>query len=171
MSTGGKRSRVRLHSGGISPGQVRLRKGGASEKGTAPGRDIRDIGPDRGPGKGPRACRSCGKPVVKDRGVRCERCLADDRLVKEVRRKLAELGLPPLGKTVAKSSPLWRKRTQAEAALRRLGKSSDSARPRPPVPAETRTSASRAPATKTSSRTCPRCFMALPSTGQCDDCA
>lgn len=35
------RGRVRLHSGGIAPGEVRLRKRGASERKTAPITDLR----------------------------------------------------------------------------------------------------------------------------------
>ncbi len=91
MSTRGKRPRVRLHGGGISPGQVRRRKRVASEKATAPLRDIRDIGPGQGTGNVLKPCRICGRPVVKRRAARCDGCLADDWLVKDVRRKLAEL--------------------------------------------------------------------------------
>src|SRR4051794_10885723 len=119
MSPWGQRSKVRLHSGGISPGQVRLRRAGASEKATAPGRDIRDIRPD----KGPTPCRMCGKPVGRPRGVPCDGCIADEALVKAVRRELARLGLPPLGKTIPRGSPMAKKRKRAQAALERLGKS------------------------------------------------
>lgn len=118
MSPWGKRSKVRLHSGGISPGQVRLRKRGASEKATAPGLDIRDIGPDRGP----KPCRICAKPIGRPRGVRCDGCIADEAFVKEVRRELARLGLPKLGTKVAKGSPMSKRRRQAETELQRMGK-------------------------------------------------
>ena len=63
--------------------------------------------------------------------VRCDACIADKRLVKEVRAELRRLGLPPLGKAVAKSSPMSRKRRRAEAALERLGKATKLAPPRP----------------------------------------
>ncbi len=165
MSAMGKRSRVRLHSGGISPGLVRLRKRGASERATAPGRDIRDIGPD----KGPKSCRICAESVVRPRSARCDGCIADETLVKEVRRALARLGLPPLGKAVPLASPMSKKRRRAEAALQRLGRKSAaglSARP---------TGAARGPAPARSAApqatpTCIQCFVTLPTTGQCDNC-
>ena len=53
------RSRVTLHSGGATVRNKRLTGVKASERATAPGKDIRDIGPD----KGPRKCRACSKPI------------------------------------------------------------------------------------------------------------
>lgn len=164
MSAWGKRTRVRLHSGGISPGQVRLRQRGASEKATAPGRDIRDLGPD----KGPKMCRNCGKPVARPRAVHCDRCLADTKLVREVRAELKRLRLPPLGKTVSKGGPMWKKRRRAEAALQRLGRVSDA------TTSKSATAKDRRPAVSSTSpgpATCVRCFVALPATGHCDTCA
>lgn len=165
MSKWGKRSRVRLHSGGISPSQVRLRRKGASEKATAPGRDIRDIVPD----KEPRKCRICSSQVARPRAVKCDRCTEDEQLVKKVRRSLARRGLPPLGAPVPKGSPLSKKRLMAEAAQKRLQvrgtrsglKSSKSAR----------SAGTKRAATSTKPpQTCPRCFILLPATGQCDTC-
>ena len=70
MTAWGKRSKVRLHSGGISPSEVRLRRRGASEKKTAPGRDIRDIAPD----PGPRFCRHCGSELLAQGKRFCPFC-------------------------------------------------------------------------------------------------
>jgi len=154
----GKRSKVRLHSGGISPADVRLRRRGASEKGTAPGRDIRDIGPD----KGPRKCRVCGKPLQAAERARCSGCISDEKLVRLVRRELARLGEPPLGVTVPAGSPWFKKRRQAEAALARLKKTAKVKRgPAISPPAGT----ARLPDT-----VCPGCFTQRPATGKCDNC-
>lgn len=158
MTAWGKRSRVRLHSGGISPAEVRLRRRGASEKATAPGRDIREIGPD----KGPRKCRTCDKPLQVAERVRCSTCLADEKLIKTVRRELARLGEPPLGAKAASGSPWFRKRRQAEAALARQKK-----RPAPQVTSK-RSPARPSPAVIPT--TCPTCFTELPATRRCDNC-
>ncbi len=94
------RSRVTLHSGGATVRNKRLTGVKASERATAPGKDIRDIGPD----KGPRKCRACSKPIGRLRGVHCESCLSDQKLVKEVRAELKRLNLPRLGVAVPKGS-------------------------------------------------------------------
>lgn len=164
MSSWGKRSRVRLHSGGISPGQVRLRKRGASEKATAPGHDIRDVEPD----KGPKMCRNCGKPVGRPRAVHCDSCLTDTKLVREVRAELKQLGLPPLGRTVPRGAPMSKKRRQAEAALHRLGKGPNATGSKPGKTKPRRPAAS---STAPAPDTCPRCFVSLPATGLCGDCS
>lgn len=167
MTGAGGRGRVLLHSGGISPAEVRLRRRGASEKATAPGRDIRDIGPD----KGPTWCRICSKPVGRPRVVHCDACIADKRLVKEVRAELKRLGLPPLGKTVAKSAPMSKKRRRAEAALQRLGMTTKLAHPRPAQQKTVNNSPALTRVRTATAATCPRCFVTLPATGQCDNCA
>lgn len=161
MSAWGKRSKVRLHSGGISPSEVRLRRRGASEKKTAPGRDIRDIGPDRGP----RLCRHCGTPFPTQGRLKCETCLGDRHLVADVKRELARLKQPPLGTKVPKGSPLSKKRRQAEAALDRMrqrkAKTAKRRAPnKPPAQASARNEAA----------ICPRCFTELPMTRRCDNC-
>lgn len=159
MSAWGKRSRVRLHSGGISPSEVRLRRRGASEKATAPGRDIRDIGPD----KGPRRCKHCDKPIARPDRSRCDACISDQNSVREVRLELKRLGLPPLGVAAPKGSPYFKKRRQAEAALARLRKKSKPA----PGKSQAESRERRVPA---GSRSCPSCFVELPASGQCDNC-
>lgn len=158
MSAWGKRSKVTLHSGGISPSAVRLRRRGASQKRTAPGRDIRDIGPD----KGPRRCKNCENPVARPGRSQCDSCLSDQHLVREVRRELKRLGLPPLGVAAPKGSPYFKKRRQAEAALARLKRSE---------PAQRKAQAkSKQRMVSAASRSCPSCFVELPATRQCDDC-
>lgn len=166
MSLWGKRSKVRLHSGGISPADVRLRRRGASEKATAPGRDIRDIGPD----KGPHRCRLCSKPLQTAERARCAQCLSDEKLVRLVRKELARLGEPPLGTKVPPGSPWFRKRRRAEAAMARLAKlkkaaGRDSPRKKKPVK-RTVTPTSSGP----SPVLCASCFTELPVTRRCDTC-
>lgn len=160
------RSRVTLHSGGATVKSKRLTGVRASERATAPGRDIRDIGPERGA----RKCRTCSKPVGRPRAVHCEACLSERKLIKEVRAELKRLGLPRLGIVVPKGSPMGKKRRQAEAALQRLGKSATLAR------CAVRATTTKMPGAKVHALsaeipTCPTCFVALPATGRCDDCA
>lgn len=158
------RAQVTLHSGGSTVRNKRLTGVRASERATAPGKDIRDGGPDRGP----RKCRNCSKPVGRPRAVHCDSCPADRVLLKNVRAELKRLGLPPLGKPVPKGSPLSKKRKQAEVALQRLGKGTAPARA-----GMTKNAAKKPPARVhklAAAPTCPNCFVALPSTGRCDDC-
>lgn len=160
------RSRVTLHSGGVTVRNKRLTGVKASERATAPGKDIRDIGPDRGP----RKCRACSNPVGRPRAAHCDSCLADQQLVKAVRAELKRLGLPRLGAAAAKGSPMWKKRKQAEAALQRLGKGATLARSRART-AATNGLVAKAHELKAEDSTCPTCFVALPATGRCDDCS
>lgn len=108
------RSRVTLHSGGATVRNKRVTGVKGSERDTAPGKDTRDIGPD----KGTRKCRACSKPIGRPRAAHCDSCLADQQLVKAVRAELKRLGLPRLGAAAAKGSPMWKKRKQTEAACR-----------------------------------------------------
>lgn len=161
MGAWGKRSRVRLHSGGISPGEVRLRRRGASEKATAPGRDIRDIGPDRGP----RLCRVCTTPLQPGEGARCLQCVADERLVRDVRRELARLGLPPLGSKVPSGGPMSKRRALAEKALARMRKRPNAA----PSPKKRTRKTAMAPK-RSVSPVCSECHTVMPATRVCDMC-
>ena len=136
---------------------MRLRRRGASEKGTAPGRDIRDIGPD----KGPRKCRVCDKPLQTAERARCSGCIGDEKLVKLVRRELARLGEPPLGANVPAGSPWFKKRRHAEAALARLKKGSA-------AKAMSKRSSAKKPRPTASPTTCPTCFTEFPATRRCD---
>lgn len=158
------RSRVTLHTGGATVRNKRLTGVRALERATAPGKDIRDIGPD----KGPRPCRRCSKPVGRPRATQCDACLSDQQLVKEVRAELKRLGLPALGKPVPKGSPMSKKRTKAEAGIQRLGKapSRTASKGMTSKTAKSAAAASRERVT----RICPRCFVTLPATGQCDHC-
>ena len=114
---------------------------------------------------------SARNPWARPRVVHCDACIADKRLVKEVRAELKRLGLPPLGKTVAKSAPMSRKRRRAEAALQRLGKTTKLAHPRPAQQKVVSNSPGDTRVPTASAATCPRCFVTLPATGQCDNCA
>lgn len=158
------RSRLTLHSGGSTVRNKRLTGVRASERATAPGQDIRDIGPDTGP----RKSRNCSKPVGRPRAVHCDSCLADRELVQNVRAELKRLGLPPLGQPAPTGSPLSKKRKQAEAALRRLGKNTTPARVGRAKKASKKLLANAHHVTAV--RTCATCFIALPTTGKCDDC-
>ena len=160
------RGRVTLHSGGATVKNKRLTGVRASERATAPGKDIRDIGPERGP----KQCRVCSKPVGRLRAVHCESCLSDQRLIKEVRAELKRLGLPRLGVAVPKGSPMSKKRKQAEAALRRLGRGTTLARSGVPAKAAKNKQPKPVRELRPVTATCPRCFVALPTTGQCDAC-
>ena len=166
MTAWGKRSKVRLHSGGISPSEVRLRRRGSSEKATAPGRDIRDIGPDQGP----RPCRICSKPVETRGRVRCRTCIEDESLVQLVRQELKSQGLPPLGATVPDGVPYAKKRRRAEAALARMGKSRGKAPQAASSQGRSRQLRPDGPGPTSTTSTCPTCFTVLPATRRCDLC-
>lgn len=161
------RSRVTLHSGGATVKNKRLTGVRASERATAPGKDIRDIGPDRGP----RKCRACPKPVGRPRAAYCDSCLSDRKLVKEVRAELKRLGLPRLGIAVPTGSPMSKKRKRAEAALQRLGKGVTLARSGAPSKKAPKKNPTPVQELRPLTATCPTCFVALPSTGRCDHCA
>jgi len=161
------RGRVTLHSGGATVKNKRLTGVRASERATAPGKDIRDIGPERGP----KQCRVCSKPVGRLRAVHCESCLSDQRLIKEVRAELKRLGLPRLGVAVPKGSPMSKKRKQAEAALQRLGKGTTLARSGTPASKATTKPPALARVRRSATASCPTCFVVLPTIGECDACA
>ena len=91
-----------------------------------------------------------------------------ERTIKE---ELKRLGLPPLGKTVAKSAPMSQKRRRAEAALQRLGMTTKLAHPRPAQQKIVNNSPALTRVPTATAATCPRCFVTLPATGQCDNCA
>lgn len=110
------RGRVRLHGGGISPAEVRLRGPGASERKTAPGKDIRDIGPEV-----PRRCRSCG-----GRGYaplrECGACLEDLQIIREVTDLLRKHRQPPLSKDPGPRSGYRKARNRGTQAEGRINK-------------------------------------------------
>lgn len=186
------RGRVRLHSGGISPSEVRLTRRGASERGTAPGKDIRDFRPDRA-----RRCVYCGAEALAS-GRYCGPCERDRTIVRECKALLREAGLPPLGTVVSVGSPYSKKRRSAVEAQRRLDqRAKRSGRPVPRIPTPRASShgvtrrtilakpkthgsnASKAKATKAqpgrtwsvhsvkSSSVCPECFTERSSAGTC----
>lgn len=97
---------------------MRLRPTGASEKATAPGKDIRDIGPERVSNR----CGTCGRVVPDDKRRTCTKCRSDEAIVTEVRRELKRLGLPDLGQKTEACTPYSKKRQKAEAAMARMKK-------------------------------------------------
>jgi hypothetical protein len=127
--------RVRLTAGGVSPGQVRLKPSGASERLRAPGDDINYT---TRPGE---TCRICGRRTAvpeSGRSKLCQMCAPDGRTVAEVAAALKAAGQPPLSATVPTGSPLHKLRSrglQAKARLderRRKNKhATPSAAPRP----------------------------------------
>lgn len=181
------RGRVRLHAGGISPGEVRLRRRGASERGTAPGKDIRDISPLAGVqlrSEVRAPCKNCGTDVAGYK--HCEPCRTDRRIVMAARKTLKEVGVPDLDKTAAPGSPHMKTRRKGLAALRRLEERRNKGIRRARVkgkaaPATWATDRSRT-AARVSSDTnstklspsnlvphlCPYCFIQLPSSRKCD---
>lgn len=110
------RGRVRLHGGGISPAEVRLRGRGASERKTAPGKDIRDIGPES-----PRRCRACGNRAYAPLRE-CGACLEDLRIIGEVNALLHKHGQPALDVDPGPRSGYRKVRTRGMQAEDRINK-------------------------------------------------
>lgn len=108
--------RVRLHGGGISPAEVRLRGRGASERKTAPGKDIRDVGPEV-----PRKCRSCGGHAYAPLRE-CGPCLEDLRIIREVTALLRKHSQPPLGKDPGSRNGYRKARARGLQAEDRINK-------------------------------------------------
>jgi hypothetical protein len=109
--------RVRLTAGAVSPGQVRLRPSGASERLRRPGDDI-NYNTRLG-----ESCRGCvRRPAVPDSGrlKLCQRCAPDGRAVAEVAAALKAAGQPPLLAAVPAGGPLHKLRTRGVQAQARL---------------------------------------------------
>lgn len=112
-------ARVRLHSGGISPGQVRLGRRGASERLRAPCDDINSA--DRS--QTAAVCGWCGTSRQVDpslRPRRCSACRADEQQVAAAAAKLKGAGLQPLQARVPDGTRLAKVRRQGDAARARL---------------------------------------------------
>src|SRR4051794_33370908 len=128
--------RVRLTAGGVSPGQVRLKPAGASERLRRPGDDINYT---TRPGE---SCRVCGRRAAvpeSGRSKLCQVCAPDGRIVAEVAAALKAAGQPPLSTPVPAGGQLHKLRfrgLQAKARLdERRRKNKDTApRQRLPVP-------------------------------------
>lgn len=157
------RGRVRLHGGGISPGEVRLRGRGASERKTPPGEDIRDIGPEV-----PRRCRTCGDNAYAP-SRDCGRCMEDLSIVQEVSKVLSRNHQPPLGAGTAAGSGYRKHRAKAQKAQERI----DQRRRRnglPPAPVKRRVRADadgRKRPARTKVKVCPVCFTQRARSGDC----
>ena len=158
--------RVRLHAGGIPMSEVRLARRGASERRTAPGRDIRDVGPDKGPRS--RTCRCCAAAFL-GRGPYCGPCTTDREIVRSAVAKLKAVNQPGVNARTQDGAAYGKVRKKAEAARRRLDeraeKMSASADIKTSLPGTDRRAA-RAVAL----RPCPSCNLELPATGRCDGC-
>jgi hypothetical protein len=109
--------RVRLTAGGVSPGQVRLKPSGASERLRRPEDDINytTLPGDR--------CRVCSRrPAVPESGrlKLCQKCGPDGRIVAEVAAALKAAGQPPLSAPVPAGGSLQKLRTRGLQAQARL---------------------------------------------------
>lgn len=161
--------RVRLHSGGIGMSDVRLARRGASERKTAPGRDIRDLGPDRGPRL--RECRNC-KAAFPGRGTYCPSCTVDRDIIRAAREQLKAAKEPGLSSSVKPGAPYGKLRRKAAAASERLAKrAGQSGASRGTQPTSKKSTSPLKPAAAPSRRICKRCRLELPATGQCDACS
>lgn len=110
--------RVRLTAGGVSPGQVRLKPSGASERLRRPGDDINYA---TRPGE---RCRVCGRRAAVPESGRsrlCQVCAPDGRIVAEVAAALKAAGQPPLSTAVPAGGPLHKLRSRGLQAKARLG--------------------------------------------------
>jgi hypothetical protein len=173
------KGRVRLHSGGIGTSEVRLARRGASERKTAPGRDIRDIGPDNG--RRLRVCRNCNA-AFPGPGSYCPSCTLDRDIVSAARKRLKAQNQPGLSTAVGPGAPFGKVRRKAAAAADRLaqraGKAA-SAQERRPATTGTSPKAGKPPKKSTAAlqtaaggpKICTRCRLELPATGRCDACA
>lgn len=156
------RGRVRLHSGGISPSEVRLRRRGASERRTAPGEDIRDFRPDL-----VQRCKYCNAETASADKY-CKACMQDRAIVRETKALLRQEGLPPLGTQVPAGTPFSKKRRKAMEAQRRLDKRAKGAGlPSPRIPAPRTTEKKIAPkvAAPTRVRAMPRVKPTVKASG------
>src|SRR3954470_22786829 len=101
--------RVRLTAGGVSPGQVRLKPSGASER-LRPPKD--DINYTTRPGEMCKVCRR--RTVIPESGNRklCQVCEPDGRIIAEVSAALKAAALPPLSVPVPAGNPLQKVRTR-----------------------------------------------------------
>jgi hypothetical protein len=109
--------RVRLTAGGVSPGQVRLKPSGASERLRRPADDINYT---TSPGQ---KCRVCGRRAAvpeSGRSKLCEVCAPDGRIVAEIAAALKAAGQPPLAVSVPAGGPLHKLRTRGLQAKARL---------------------------------------------------
>lgn len=109
--------RVRLTAGGVSPGQVRLKPSGASERLRRPGDDINYT---TRPGE---QCRVCGRRAAvpeSGRSKLCQVCAPDWRIIAEVAAALKAAGQPPLSTPVPAGSPLHKLRSRGLQAKARL---------------------------------------------------
>ena len=172
------KGRVRLHSGGIGTSEVRLARRGASERKTAPGRDIRDIGPDRGSRL--RACRNCNA-AFPGPGSYCPTCTLDRDIVSAARKQLKAMNQPGLTATVGPGAPYGKLRRKAAAAMDRLAaRATKPGTTRAKQPALKRPNRAAAkppkksrpapPAEARAPRLCRSCLLELPATGRCDGC-
>ena len=158
------KGRVRLHAGGIPTSDVRLSSRGASERRTAPGRDIRDVGPDQGPRRS--TCRNCSA-VFLGPGSYCAPCATDREILRSAAAKLKAAGRPGVEARTQDGAAYAKVRKKAQAARHRLdgrgGKVPSGVARGPRV-------AKRTARSTPGSRRCSSCNLELPATGRCDTC-
>ena len=166
---------MRLHSGGISPGLVRLRRSGASERQTPPGRDIRDIRPDQGP----QVCVNCKSSARLVQGVRkkrCDPCYRDELEIEAANKKLKALKQPPVGaKSSIEGAPGSKVRRRGDKALKSLRSRAGSAQTKRSTRKSQPGKQNVLPGAQangiprpTNQRVCRRCFLELAARGVCD---
>jgi hypothetical protein len=109
--------RVRLTAGGVSPGQVRLKPSGASERLRRPEDDINYT---TRPGANCKLCRRRAAVPENGRSTLCPLCATDVRIVAKVAAALKAAGQPPLSASVPVGSPFHKLRTRALQAQARL---------------------------------------------------
>jgi hypothetical protein len=109
--------RVRLTAGGVSPGQVRLKPSGASER-------LRrledDINYTTRPGESCRVCRRRAAVPESGRLKLCQVCTPDGRIVADVAAALKAARQPPLTAVLPAGSPLHQLRARGLKAQARL---------------------------------------------------
>lgn len=177
-------AQVRQHSGGIDPGRVRLRPGGASEPRTSPGRDIRDLTKSVSIAQHDAVCSSCGSDQGLrrvGRSSRCIKCFADAEIVRVARVKLKALKQPPLMQAAPAGAPGAKIRKGGQRALERMRaratKRSRSAAGRPsskPLKPKVKRGPKAKQTRRASSPTlpfCPGCNVQMAATRVCEACA
>lgn len=150
-----------------------LARGGASERKTAPGRDIRDLGPDRGLRL--RGCRNC-KAAFPGPATYCPSCTVDRDIIRAAREQLKAVKEPGLSTLLKPGAPYGKLRRKAAAASERLakraGQSGAGRTKRLTSKNSTSSSTNVSPKREASPsrRICERCRLELPATGVCDAC-
>lgn len=167
------KGRVRLHSGGISPGEVRLRPKGATARKTAPGKDIRDYEFED---PGAKLCGACGgnQTVTGATQPRCVKRRSDEATIRKAKKVLSTLGVRSLDVPIPNGAPGASTQRKALAARARIAgrRKANAVKVTRPWSTPRRRRRPRARTAKPQGpQLCSRCNVLLPSTGVCDECA